>query len=134
MLSTGTACGIGAAPIPFSDIAPLLALEAGMAASLAATYGVEMEKIGLSQVAGINTTLLGIGASFGYLTAQMLKCIPVLYLAGAAIDVTIAGYVYHLFPSNNIYGRVLIRHFFCFSCLFVAEQLFAPWELRCQQF
>lgn len=85
------AIGVGAVPVPFADMPILLAMEASMAASLIAVYGVPFSSFGADQLIAIHSGVVGVGGAIGYFTAQVLKGIPVLNIAGASIDMMIAG-------------------------------------------
>jgi len=86
--ATATATVVGAAPLPFSDMPPLVAIEAGMIATLMRTYNVPFQ---LTDVLAINTGALGLGAGIAYAVAQALKASGFFVAAGMAIDMTVAG-------------------------------------------
>lgn len=88
---TASAASVGAVPIPFADMPVLLAMEASMAASLIAVYGVPFEAFGADQLIAIHSGVVGVGGAIGYFTAQVLKGMPGLNIAGASIDMLIAG-------------------------------------------
>jgi uncharacterized protein (DUF697 family)/energy-coupling factor transporter ATP-binding protein EcfA2 len=87
---TASAAGVGAVPIPFADLPVLLAMEASMAASLIAVYGVPFDAFGADQLIAIHSGVVGVGGAVGYFTAQVLKGIPGLNIAGSSIDMMIA--------------------------------------------
>lgn len=90
--STATAAGVGATPVPFADLPVLLALEGLMAAGLMAVYGVPLESFNGQTLMALNTGIIGIGGTVGYVTAQMLKSVPgVGTVAGGSIDAMVAG-------------------------------------------
>lgn len=94
LTATGLAAGVGAVPIPFSDIPLLLAIEGLMASSLMVVYGVPLETFDGQALLSLNTGIIGIGGFLGYLSAQILKFVPVLgTAAGGTIDMAIAGTV-----------------------------------------
>lgn len=88
---TASAASVGAVPIPFADMPVLLAMEASMAASLIAVYGVPFEAFGADQLIAIHSGVVGVGGAIGYFTAQVLKGMPGLNVAGSSIDMLIAG-------------------------------------------
>lgn len=88
---TSGASAIGYIPVPFADIIPLIALEASMAASLIACYGVPFEAFDSSQLIGVHSGIVGIGGAIGYCSAQLLKGVPGLSLAAGSIDMLVAG-------------------------------------------
>lgn len=88
---TASAAGVGACPVPFADLPVLLAMEATMAASLIAVYGVPFDAFGADQLVALHSGVVGVGGALGYFTAQVLKGLPGLNIAGSSIDMLIAG-------------------------------------------
>lgn len=82
--------GVAAVPLPFADVAPLLAIEGMMAAELFKVYQIPSSAMNVGSFITINTVLIG---SFGVLSkvcAQFLKGTVVLTVAGSALDVVVA--------------------------------------------
>lgn len=90
MTSTGLAVTAGASPIPFSDLVPLFVIEAGMAGSLMAIYGVPVHNFSGQDLIALNAAVIGVGGIIGKALAAIVKS-TVGYAAGAAVDMTVAG-------------------------------------------
>lgn len=88
---TASAAGVGAVPVPFADLPVLLAMEATMGASLMAVYGVPLSTMDSGQLVQLHSGIIGVGGAVGYMSAQVLKSIPGLNVAGSSIDMIVAG-------------------------------------------
>jgi uncharacterized protein (DUF697 family) len=81
--ATGTATAAGASPIPFSDAAVLVPLQAGMMASVAHTYGISLKR---STAASLAATTAATTAGRSIVT-NLIKMVPG---AGTAVGGTIS--------------------------------------------
>ena len=103
-----SAAGIGAAPIPFSDVAGIVPVQIGMLARISVIFGLSVDKLALSTLVG---SLFGAGGgAFGgrVLVGNLLKLFPGAgSLAGAAISGTTAGALTTMIGESYI--AVIVR-------------------------
>lgn len=87
-----SAAGIGAAPIPFADVAGIIPIQVGMLAGVSAAFGLSIDKGTLTTLVGVIFAGAGGPLAGRALVANLLKMFPGAgSIAGGAISGTTAG-------------------------------------------
>jgi uncharacterized protein (DUF697 family)/GTP-binding protein EngB required for normal cell division len=100
--AAAAAAVIGAVPIPFSDAALLVPIQAGMITSITAAFGFKLDRSIILTILGIYGTAAG-ASLVGVVAANLLKMIPgVGSVSGGVINATIASSVTTAFGEAYI--------------------------------
>ena len=101
--AAASAGAVGASPIPFSDVALLVPIQAGMIAGITAIFGLRIDRSVIASILGIFITA-GAGSAAGLGLASALKLIPgVGTIAGGVINASIAATVTTTFGEAYIF-------------------------------